>query len=95
MKPRSCSDHELEFRPLSPLRDQAVTPVGEPETYCNWLLAVASVEIWENTYQSHSRQRESRCRVVRGTTLSPLLVALDPKDADALFSECMYRLGRT
>jgi len=69
-------------------------PVGEPETYCNWLPAAASVEIWETTYHHVLDGENPVAEWVRGTTLSPLLAALDPKDTDAFFAECARRLGR-
>ena len=69
-------------------------PIGEPETYRNWLPAAASVEIWETTYHHVLDGENSVAEWVRGTTLSPLLAALDPKDADACFAEYARRLGR-
>ena len=77
---------------LTPLwRDR---PVGEPEVYRNWLQAAASIEIWETTYHHVLGGENPVAEWVRGTTLSPLLAALDPEDADAFFAECARRLGQ-
>ncbi len=69
-------------------------PVGEPEVYRNWLQAAASIEIWETTYHHVLDGENPVAEWVRGTTLSPLLAALDPEDADAFFAECARRLGQ-
>lgn len=78
---------------LAPLwRDR---PVSEPGVYRDRLEGeAASVEIWETTYHHVLDGENPVAEWVRGTTLSPLLAALDPGEADAFFADCARRLLR-
>ena len=78
---------------LTPLwRDR---PVGEPETYRDGFQELAAnVEIWETTYHHVLDGDNPVAEWVRGTTLSPLLAALGPDDADAFYVDCAGRLAR-
>jgi trans-aconitate 2-methyltransferase len=78
---------------LAPLwRDR---PVDEPEVYRDRLEGLCeSVEIWETTYHHVLDGKNPVAEGVRSTTLSPLLGALDPKDAEAFLAECAGRLAQ-